>query len=246
MRKLLVMTTISLLACKPDAKSDTPTHEHHGHGEHGHRHAHEDDPGEVGEHGYRGHHRFDDPAAWAAEFDSPERAAWQKPDAVLDSLALAPETIVADLGAGTGYFALRFASRVSSGKVYAVDIEPSMVAWLGERARERGLANLVAVQGEAHDPALPEAVDLAFMCNVFHHLADPQRYFAGVATKLRPGGRVVIVDFEPDNPDDAPGPPKAMRMSADQVRAPMEAAGYRLVHADHELLPWQYVLVFER
>ncbi len=245
MRKLSLMTTIPLLlGCKPDTNTDAPApSDHHGHG---HHHGHEADPGEVGEHGYRGHHRFDDPAAWAAEFDSPERAAWQKPDAVLDSLALDPSSSVADLGAGTGYFALRFAERVPGGKVYAVDIEPSMVAWLGERARERGLANVVAVQGEAHDPALPDAVDLVFMCNVFHHLADPQRYFAAVATKLRAGGRVVIVDFKPDNPDDAPGPPKAMRMTIAQIRAPMEAAGYRLASSDSELLPWQYVLVFER
>jgi SAM-dependent methyltransferase len=233
--------TLLTLACKPTTSEPAAPEGSHGHHAHGHDHgAH----GEVGEHGYRGHHRFDDPAKWAEEFDSPERAAWQRPDEVIASLALAEDAIVADLGAGTGYFAIRFARVV--GKVYAVDIEPSMVAWLQKRAGEEKLGNLVAVQGGADDPKLPEAVDVAFMCNVFHHLADPEVYFTKVGEKLQPGGRVVIVDFKPDNPDDAPGPPKQMRMSIEQVSAAMSGAGYRLTKTDAELLPWQYVLVFER
>ncbi len=240
MRRASLMFALTLVACKPTpAEPAEPPHDHaHGHDPGGH--------GRVNEQGYRGHHRFDDPAKWAAEFDSPERAAWQKPDEVVASLGLAQDAIVADLGAGTGYFAIRFAKLASAGKVYAVDIEPSMVAWLGQRANEEGLANLVAVQGGADDPALPEAVDLAFMCDVFHHLADPKAYFTRVAARMRPGGRVVIVDFRPDNPDDAPGPPAAMRTSVEQVSAAMAEAGFRLTRSDTELLPWQYLLVFER
>lgn len=243
---MLLSITVLLAACKPAPSEPAPPE--HGHG-HGHGHAHGRDAGghgEVNEHGYRGHHRFDDPAKWAAEFDSPERAGWQKPDEVVASLAVAEDAIVADLGAGTGYFAIRLAKAASKGKVYAVDIEPTMVAWLAERATEEQLANLVAVQGGADDPALPEPVDLVFMCNVFHHIADPQAYFTRVAAQLRPGARVVIVDFKPDNPDDAPGPPAAMRTSIQQVSAAMVEAGFRLTSTNTELLAWQYVLVFER
>ncbi|MFV8750856.1 class I SAM-dependent methyltransferase [Nannocystaceae bacterium ST9] len=242
-RILMLSITLLPLACKPAGEPATPeSAEHHGHA-HGHdagAHA------EVNEHGYRGHHRFDDPAKWAAEFDSPERAAWQKPDELVASLAIGEDAIVADLGAGTGYFAIRLAKVASAGKVFAVDIEPSMVAWLGQRAHDEQLANLIAIQGGADDPGLPESVDLAFMCDVFHHLADPSAYFARVGERLRPGGRVVIVDFRPDNPDDAPGPPAAMRTSAAQVEAAMVEAGFRLIAPDAGLLQWQYVLVFER
>jgi SAM-dependent methyltransferase len=229
--------TISLLtlSCKPTPSEPAAPERSHGH------HAH----GEVGEHGYRGHHRFDDAAKWSKEFDSPERAAWQKPDEVIASLAVAENAIVADLGAGTGYFAVRFAKVASAGKVYAVDIEPKMVEWLIERAKTEELGNLVGVQADSDDPKLPEAVDLAFMCNVFHHLAEPKAYFLHVGERLRPGARVVIVDFKPENPDEAPGPPKHMRMSIEQVDAAMSEAGLRLTKTDSELLPWQYVLEFE-
>jgi SAM-dependent methyltransferase len=79
---------------------------------------------------------------------------------------------------------------------------------------------------------------------VFHHLADPKAYFEAVAKKLEPGGRVVIVDFRKDNPDDAPGPPAKMRMGAEDIVAIMQAAGYQLRREDHELLEYQYVLEF--
>jgi ubiquinone/menaquinone biosynthesis C-methylase UbiE len=213
-------------------------HEHHGHGHHGHGHGHE-----VNEHGYRGH-RFENPSEWAKEFESAERTAWQQPDALIASLALEPDATVADLGAGTGYFAVRFAAVVTAGKVYAVDIEPSMVEWLARRAGEEGLANLVAVQGTADDPRLPEPVDVVFMCNVFHHLADPRAYFQKVAASLRPGGKVVIVDFRKDNPEHAPGPPAQMRLRPSDITAHMEAAGFALARQDLELLEFQYVLEY--
>lgn len=218
--------------------SHEPGHGHHGHGHHGHGQGHD-----VNEHGYKGH-RFDDPEQWTQEFESPERSAWQKPDEVVASLAIAPDATIADLGAGTGYFAVRFAAAAPSGKVYAVDIEPNMVAWLAQRAQKEGLVNLEAIQAEPDDPRLPAPVDLVFMCNVFHHLADPQAYFEAVAGKLEPGGRVVIVDFRKDNPDHAPGPPAAMRMAPEQIVEIMRAAGYELRRDDRELLEWQYLLEF--
>lgn len=257
-RALLCLTLLLSLGCpKRDQDVSTqPDHDHgdhHGHGDHeGHEghHGHEGQHGHEGhhgvnEHGYKGH-RFDDPAEWMDHFESPERAAWQRPDELVASLKLAADAKIADLGAGTGYFAVRFASVAAKGQVYAVDIEAGMVEFLGQRASDEGLDNLVAIQGEADDPKLPEAVDLVFMCNVFHHLADPSAYFSAVAAKLLPGGRVVIVDFRKDNPDDAPGPPAAMRMSSEQIRAAMESAGYALEREDRELLEYQYVLEFRR
>ncbi|PRQ08866.1 Demethylrebeccamycin-D-glucose O-methyltransferase [Enhygromyxa salina] len=231
-------TLVLCLSCtKRETSADVPpSHPEHGH--HGHGHG-----AELNEHGYKGH-TFEDPQAWTERFESPERAAWQRPDEVIASLAVAADAKIADLGAGTGYFAVRFAAAAPQGQVYAVDIEPKMVEWLAQRATDEGHANLEAVLGEADEPKLPEPVDLVFMCNVFHHLAQPQAYFQAVAKQLRPGARVIIVDFRKDAPEHAPGPPQAMRMSPEQISEHMQAAGFRLARNDLELLEYQYVLEF--
>ncbi|MCA9636154.1 MAG: methyltransferase domain-containing protein [Myxococcales bacterium] len=233
--------------------------EHAKHGEHG-EHAQHGDHGEHGEHGHAhgegplggshrhhgGHHRFDDPAKWAKEFDSPERLAWQKPDAVVSGLGLADDAVVADLGAGTGTFAVRLARAVPRGKVLANDVEASMVEYLGQRARDEGLANLVAVQGSADDPSLPEDIDLAFMCDVFHHIEDVPGFFGKVHARLRPDGRLVIVDFKKDAPDDAPGPPAAMRVDHSEVVKRLTDVGFRVVNVDVATLEYQYIVEMRR
>lgn len=193
-------------------------------------------------HAHQHHHRFDDAEAWAEQFDDPSRDAWQKPEAVLDFIGLAPDAVVADLGAGTGYFSVRIARRVPQGRVLANDIEPDMVRYLGERATKEGLDNVVAVQGKPDDPALPEAVDVAFMCDVYHHIEDRPGFFRKVVARLRSGGRVVIVDFKKDAPDDAPGPPRAMRVTREEVVAELTRVGLTLVRTDGETLPHQYIV----
>lgn len=235
----LALLTLACTPSKQAPQSDAPDAGHH------HPNGHQAGGHGVNEHGYKGH-RFENPEEWAAHFESPERTAWQKPDEVVASLGLAADAKVADIGAGTGYFAVRLAAAAPEGAVFAVDIEPEMVAWLDQRAEKEGLANLRAVQGAPESANLPEAVDLAFMCNVFHHIADPQAYFEALAGSLSPEARVVIVDFRKDNPDEAPGPPAKMRMRPEEIRASMEAAGYEFLGLDDELLEYQYVISFRR
>lgn len=187
-------------------------------------------------------HSFGDAERWAKVFDDPERDAWQKPHQVIQALKLAPGARVADLGAGTGYFAARLAHMVPRGRVYAVDIEPDMVKYLGERAKREGLPNLVAVKGAAHDPGLPEKVDLVLLVDVYHHVEERSRYFRRLADDLAPGARVAVIDFKLDSPE---GPPVAARIPPAQVRQELEAAGYRLLE-EHAFLPYQYFLVFAR
>ena len=186
-------------------------------------------------------HSFSDAERWAHVFDDPERDAWQKPHEVIQALAPAPEARVADLGAGTGYFAARLANMLPRGRVYAVDIEPDMVRYLAERAKREELRNLVAVQGKPDDPALPEKVDLVLLVDVYHHIEDRARYFRRLAGSLRPGGRVAIIDFKLDSPQ---GPPRAARVAREAVSQEMMAAGYALA-AEHRFLPYQYFLVFQ-
>lgn len=186
------------------------------------------------------HHRFDDPAQWARRFEGPERDAWQRPDLVISSLSLAPDARVADVGAGTGYFSVRLARAVPQGRVWAVDVEPTMVRWVLDRARREEIANLTAVLAAPDDALLPDAVDVALVVDTYHHIGARTAYFARLRGSLRPQGRVAIVDFRMDSPE---GPPVAMRLAPEVVRAEMEAAGYTLA-GSLDTLPRQYVLIF--
>jgi len=135
-------------------------------------------------------HRFSDAEKWAKVFDDPARDEWQKPDEVIRALKLVPEARVADIGAGTGYFAVRLARAVPEGQVFGVDAEPDMVRYLRERARREGLANLTAVAAKPGDPSLPTAVDLVILVDTYHHVPDRERYFRELKKALRPGGRL--------------------------------------------------------
>jgi SAM-dependent methyltransferase len=159
---------------------------------------------------------------------------------VIEALALVPDARVADLGAGTGYFAARLANMLPKGRVYAVDIEPDMVRYLESRAKREGLRNVIALKGEPDDPRLPEKVDLILVVDVYHHIEARAGYFRRLRQSLRPGGRVAIIDFKLDSPA---GPPRAARIASEAVIAEMKAAGYA-VAAEHDFLPYQYFLVF--
>ena len=187
-------------------------------------------------------HSFGDAEKWAHVFDDPERDAWQKPHQVIQALGLRPDAVIADIGAGTGYFAVRFANMVPAGKVYAVDVEADMVRYLAERAKKEKRPNLVAVKGAAGDPRLPEKADLVVLVGVYHHIEQRERYFRALAASLKPGGRIAVIDFRMDSPS---GPPKSARVAPERVKAELAAAGYALSE-EHGFLPRQYFLVFTR
>jgi len=185
-------------------------------------------------------HGFSGAEQWAKSFDDPKRDASQKPREVIDALALKPDSVIADIGSGTGYFAVRFARVVPKGRVYGVDIEPDMVKYLTERAEREGLKNLTALTGTPTDPRLPEKADLVVMVNVFHHIADRERYFRNLRGSLKPGGRIAIIDHSMDSRE---GPPRSARIAPERVKAELKSAGYAFVQ-EHGFLPAQYFLVF--
>jgi SAM-dependent methyltransferase len=206
--------------------------------EHQHMGGHADQAGST--EGF--HRRFGDAEKWAKEFDNPERDAWQKPNEVLDALHLQPTSLIADIGAGTGYFSTRIAKRVPQGKVFAADLEPDMVRYLGVRAEREHLANLTPVQARADAANLPEPVDLVLVVDTYHHIDDRTRYFAALQSSLRPGGRIVIIDFKVDSPN---GPPATHRIPPERVTRELAAAGYTLSDKI-EFLPRQYGLIFKK
>jgi SAM-dependent methyltransferase len=160
---------------------------------------------------------------------------------VLDALRLQPGSRVADLGAGTGYFTVRIATRIPDGKVFAVDMEPDMVRYLRERAEREHLHVIVPVLASAASPNLPEPVDLFLVVDTYHHIDSRIAYFQALRRSLRPDGRLAIVDFKLDSPQ---GPPPQHRVPPEKAIAELAAAGYSLVER-HDLLPWQYFLIFQ-
>jgi predicted methyltransferase len=189
---------------------------------------------------HRHDHSFGDSEKWAKVFDDPKRDAWQKPHEVIQALALKPDAVVADIGSGTGYFAVRFAHMVPKGRVYGVDTEPDMVKYLAERAKREGMGNVTAVAGAPGDPRLPEKADLIILVDVYHHVEDRERYFSRLRDSLKPGGRVAVIDFRMDS---AEGPPKAARIAPAKVKSELKQAGY-VLEREHGFLPNQYFLVF--
>jgi predicted methyltransferase len=185
-------------------------------------------------------HSFGDAEKWAHVFDDPKRDEWQKPHEVIQALGVKPDAIVADLGAGTGYFAARLANMLRNGRVYAVDLEPDMVKHLARRAKDERLTNLVPVQASPEDARLPAKVDVVLLVDVYHHIGAREAYFRNLRGALKAGGRVAIIDFRIDSPE---GPPKEARLSPERVKQEMQAAGYALAEA-HDFLPRQYFLVF--
>ena len=181
-------------------------------------------------------------AAW---LEREEREREERSDLLLRILAPAPGSVVADVGAGTGYYARRIADLVGpTGKVYAVDVQPEMVAMLQSVAKQRGYGNITPVLGSVNDVKLPAAlIDVAIMVDVYHELEFPYEVLASVVRAVKPGGRVVFVEYRAEDPR---VPIKPLhKMSEAQIRR--EAELHPLVwERTANDLPWQHVVVFKR
>ena len=170
-----------------------------------------------------------------------DRDAWQETGRVIATLGVARGDVVADLGAGGGYFAFPLAQAVGAvGRVHAIDVDPGMVEYLREESVKRGLSQLVAVQASEDDPNLPEGgVDLLFTCNTYHHLGDRVAYFARLRPAIRPGGRLAVIEYRPGQGFLLGG----HATGADVIRSELEQAGF-VLDAEHEFLERQSFLVF--
>jgi SAM-dependent methyltransferase len=181
--------------------------------------------------------------AYRRFLEGPGRAEWQRPEEVLDALEIQPGFVVADVGAGGGYFAERLAKRVGPrGHVLATDVQDEMIEALQARVAERSLDNVTVVRAGFDDPTLPaDCCDLVLFSAVYKEIRDREAYMRRLAPALRPGGRVAILGFRPDAP--GMGPPRDVRLSAETVASELAAAGYVLLDS-HGFLPRQHFLVF--
>jgi ubiquinone/menaquinone biosynthesis C-methylase UbiE len=180
--------------------------------------------------------------------EGPDRDAWQKPDLIMDALGIGEGSVVADLGAGGGWFTVRLARRVGpNGTVFAQDVQSQMLEAIKRRVGREGLSNVKYVQGNNVDPRLPAGrLDAVLIVDSYHEVASPIELLRNVSASLKPTGRIGIVEFTLEG--GGPGPPLNQRKSQEGVIAEARQAGLRLVNRvkPESFDEFQYMLIFGR
>jgi len=181
-------------------------------------------------------------AAW---LERPEREQEEAPSKAIAALNIRPGEVIADIGAGSGYYTLRLADVVGArGRVYATDIQREMLALIKKKIDARATGNVELVLGTETDARLPAAaIDLALMVDVYHELAQPQTFLRSLAAALKPDGRLVLIEFRKEDAS-VPIRPEH-KMSVREARMELEAEGFRFDRVI-DVLPWQHILIFRR
>jgi predicted methyltransferase len=190
---------------------------------------------------------YEDPKAAIAEFERDDRDSWQMPDKVVAALPIpSQEAVIAEIGAGSGYFTRRLALAVPQGKVYAVDVDTEFESYLLERREQWGTPNIEPHLAHYDDPVLPpQAIDLVFSANTYAFIRTRIDYFRKIHNVLRPGGTLAIIDFRPDaTPPGNIAPEPEHRIGRDQALQELQQAGFALVK-EEAFLPHQWFLLLQ-
>jgi len=185
-----------------------------------------------------------DSKAYIAMLEDPERDSFQKPHEVLAALDLKEGEVIADIGAGSGYFTFRFSRHVGeTGRVYAVDISPDMIIHMNRKIRELGTKNVITILAPPDDPLLPSLpVDRLFFCDTWHHIENQTQYLKLLKRILKPSGQLIMIDF---HKKELPvGPPVEMKIAREDLISQMESANLQLAK-EFTFLPYQYFLLFK-
>jgi ubiquinone/menaquinone biosynthesis C-methylase UbiE len=177
--------------------------------------------------------------------DRAERDVEEEPDRAIDVLKIEKGSTVADIGAGSGYMTVKLARKVGpQGRVYANDIQPAMLELLNKRITKSKIANVSVVLGMQDDPRLPvETLDLVLMVDVYHELSQPQLMLRHIRASLKPGGRLVLLEYRKEDPS-IPIKPEH-KMSVADAKLEVEAEGFKLTKTNEDL-PRQHILIFTK
>lgn len=180
-------------------------------------------------------------AGWLERDD---REAEEKPQLVIDNMGLKPDSIVADIGAGSGYFSFRIAPKIPQGKVMAIDIQQEMLDIIETRKKELGIPNVEGVLGKIDDPKLPpNSIDFALFVDAYHEFDHPHEMMTKLVTALRPGGRIIQIEYRTEDPD--VHIKQLHKMTEKQARIEMEAVGLTWIETK-DILPQQHFMIFEK
>jgi SAM-dependent methyltransferase len=187
---------------------------------------------------------FDEVEKYIAFLEKPERAIWQKPDEVVRALGLKGTETLVDVGAGSGYFAFRFARALPQGKVIAVDTEAEMIRHIHHKVMSEGIKNIQAVLAKPDDPEINQAADWVFICDVLHHVPDRPAWLGRIANKMKPGARLALIEFKEGKLPE--GPPEGAKIPRAQLIGLADKAGLTFEGEKQKLLPYQVFLIFRR
>ena len=224
---------------KARSKPAAMSHDHMGHDHMGHDH--------MG-HGHMGHldkHRpFGSVKTYISHLDRKERDLWQKPEAVITKLELKAKDVVADVGAGSGYFALRIAKRYPQGRVIATDVEPKMLTHIQQRAKALKLTNVTTALATFTDPKVDSKSDLVLVADVLHHVQDQSAWLASIFKAMKPGARLAVIEFKEGNLPK--GPPAHIKIPRKKLLALLTKPGFQNPVVHDNLLPYQILVVLQK
>ena len=187
---------------------------------------------------------FEEVEEYIAFLERSDRARWQRPDQVIAALDLDGSETIFDLGAGSGYFAFRFANALPRGRVIAADTEAEMIRHIHHTAMTEGVTNIEARLIQPASPDVPREADVVFICDVLHHVSGREAWLSSIATAMRSGARLVLIEFkEGDLPE---GPPESVKIPRDRLVELVTGAGLVLASERADLLPYQTFLVFQK
>lgn len=182
-----------------------------------------------------------DGVAW---LERNSRSKEENTDLAISRLPVSKNSVVADIGAGSGFYTFRIAPKVSGGKIYAVEIQDDAITYLKNKITELKANNVVVIKGAEKSPNLPDgSVDLAIMVDVYHELLYPQEFLQAIERALKPKGRLLLLEYKQEDPAVAIKPEH--KMSVKQVEKELTANGFRLVQ-NGQFMPIQHFLVFEK
>ena len=189
-----------------------------------------------------------DVVQWNRSFENERREVYAKRMEIVAASGAKPGMTVADIGAGTGLFTMLFSDAVKpGGSVYAVDISPAFVEYIQETAKKRRVRNVTAILSDGTDTQLPEAsLDLAYLSDVYHHFERPAETLASIRRALKPGGRMVVVDYERIAGVTPPARMEHLRLDKRATIAEIEAAGFSLLEEKKKMMRQNYFVVFTR
>ncbi|MBQ9815917.1 MAG: methyltransferase [Proteobacteria bacterium] len=187
---------------------------------------------------------FEQMEAYIQFLDREDRKIWQKPQEIVDQMQLKGSERVLDLGAGSGYFSFPISQKLTTGRLFAADVEPEMIRHIHHHAMLKGIQNIEVKLIDPQKPEIPENIDIVFMCDVMHHIASPVEWMSGIVNQLPAGAQFHIIEFKQGEIPN--GPPESAKIAPEKLLEIAKSSGLELDHEVKDLLPYQIYYIFRK